>query len=427
MLTAQTNASFVDEIVTTSALTNQTPLFSQAELEQMLAPIALYPDSLLTHILIASTYPLELVQLKRWLDKHKHIRAEDLLTKINKKDWDASVKALVAFPRVVNNLNDDLRWTQQLGDAFLSDEEQVLESIQRLRYQAEQAGNLAKMTNANISYEDNNIIIESSQPSVVYVPYYDPRVIYGTWHYRNNPPVYWTAPRHIHASHYTSHHYQPFYWNTGVHIAFDFFFSAFHWHNRHVVVVHRYHKPWRTGLYRHKNRTKIVTNSGAKRWRHKPHHRRGVAYSNTHIKKRFYSTKKVTSHGKYQPSHTRKYKNHRVRDNIPQSKKRSYVKKHLSKQQANNHYKNSTKNKKVVKKNGTKQVKQIAKQYENKQLHVQRFKRTSQSYKGVKRDTKMKKKPLYSKVGAHHNTRHKTRRDSSRSEKNTPLHRRKHH
>jgi len=279
--------------------TQQSYQYSEAHLAQILAPIALYPDTLLTHILIASTYPLELVQAQRWLDKHDHLSADRLADKlqgeVNEKKWDASVKALMAFPNVVQRLSDDLDWTQQLGDAFLSDETLVLASIQQLRRQAQQAGSLAKMTNSSVSYEGNNIVIEPQQAQVIYVPYYDARHVYGTWHWGHYPPVYWSIPRHYHSAHYSSHYsspyYQPFYWQPAVHIRHHFFFGAFHWHKRHVVVIKHYNKPYyghhRNNKYSYNNRRKVVTSTGAKRWQHKPEHRRGVSYSNKQLNKRF--------------------------------------------------------------------------------------------------------------------------------------------
>ena len=156
----------------------------------MLAPIALYPDSLLTHILIASTYPIEIVEAHRWLKKNKGLSTEEAAQSVKDFNWDASVKALVPFERILSRLSEDLTWTQQLGDAFLQDESRLLASIQELRKQAQRAGNLQKMDNMDVSYEDNNIVIEPIEKEIVYVPYYDTRMVYGTWHSVSYPPVY---------------------------------------------------------------------------------------------------------------------------------------------------------------------------------------------------------------------------------------------
>ncbi len=255
--------------------------FSQAELEQILAPIALYPDSLLTHILIASTYPLEIIQAQRWLKHHKNYNANEIADGVENKDWDASVKALMPFPRIIKRLNDDLNWTQKLGDAFLENEQQVLSSIQILRRKADQAGNLDSMDNMDVVREEKTIIIKSVQPDVVYVPYYDSRYVYGDWYWSSYPPVYWTL------SHNRNHYYRgynsPFYWNAGVTISFNYFFNAFHWHDRRVVVVDHYRPHYRTSYsYGYK-----INNHKTRSWRHNPSHRRGVAYHNNVVKQRY--------------------------------------------------------------------------------------------------------------------------------------------
>jgi len=253
--------------------------FSEAELAQMLAPIALYPDSLLTHILISSTYPIEIIEAHRWLKKNEKLNAEQIAKLIENFDWDASVKALVPFERILSRLSEDLSWMQQLGDAFLQDETSVLESIQALREQARISGNLDKMDNMDVSYEDNNIIIEPVEKEVVYVPYYDTRMVYGAWHWSSYPPVYWTPYHRVYVSHYS-----PFYWHSGIHISFNYFFSTFHWHKRHVVVVN----PYRTHHYR--SRRLIASGGYAKRWSHKPEHRRGVAYRTKHTSQKYYGS-----------------------------------------------------------------------------------------------------------------------------------------
>jgi hypothetical protein len=257
---------------------DQELMLSEAELAQTLAPIALYPDTLLTHILIASTYPIEVIEAERWLNKHSKSTAEQIEKKAEKKDWDASIKALLAFPRVITKLSEDLTWMQALGDAFLQDEARVLASIQTLRQQADQAGNLANMDNVKVIKEQRVIIIEPAQPEVIYVPYYDTRVVYGRWHWAHYPPVYWRNPN------YYAAHYGHFYWGHGVRIRSPFYFSAFHWHNRHVVVNH-YNRP---GYH---PRKKIVTSHSAKRWNHQPKHRRGVAYSNGRLKHKYYGSR----------------------------------------------------------------------------------------------------------------------------------------
>lgn len=264
----------------TPALSQQSQQFSEAELAQMLAPIALYPDSLLTHILIASTYPIEIVEADRWLKKNTALSAKEKSQLLESFDWDASVKALVAFERVLNKLSEDLNWTQQLGDAFLQDEAKLLTSIQALRKNAELSGNLDKMANMNVSYEDDNIVIEPAEKEVVYVPYYDTRMIYGAWYWPSYPPVYWPPHHSVYVS-----HYNPFYWHSGINISFNYFFSAFHWSNRQLVVVN----PHRSSYYH--GRHQITRGGYAKRWLHQPAHRKGVAYRGKHISKKYHSNR----------------------------------------------------------------------------------------------------------------------------------------
>ncbi|WP_057830782.1 DUF3300 domain-containing protein [Colwellia sp. TT2012] len=263
----------------------QETLISAAELAQILAPIALYPDTLLTHILIASTYPIEVIAAERWLNKYSALTAAQIEKKAQQKDWDASIKALLVFPRVMAKLSEDLSWMQKLGDAFLQDEARVLASIQTLRQQAEQAGSLANMDNVKVIKEQQVIIIEPAQPEIIYVPYYDTRVVYGRWHWSHYPPVYWHNP------HYYSAHRGHFYWGTGIHISSHFFFSAFHWQNHHVVVNH-YNR------HGYHPRKKIVTSHHAKRWSHQPKHRRGVAYSSGRVTQKYYGVRPSVHHNK---------------------------------------------------------------------------------------------------------------------------------
>ncbi|MGL4939536.1 DUF3300 domain-containing protein, partial [Shewanella sp.] len=154
---------------------------NQAELEQMLAPIALYPDSLLTHILIASTYPFEIVQAQRWLTQRATLSVDHLMSQAEDQNWDPSVKALLAFPTLLQRMSDDLDWTQKLGEAFLEDEGQVMNGIQSLRQQADNANSLENMDNMAITRANHQIIIEPVQREIVYIPYYDPHRVYGKW------------------------------------------------------------------------------------------------------------------------------------------------------------------------------------------------------------------------------------------------------
>ncbi|MCL1120904.1 DUF3300 domain-containing protein [Shewanella seohaensis] len=258
---------------------------SQAELEQMLAPIALYPDSLLSHILIASTYPLEVVQAQRWLEDNPKLSTDEVMSRTEDKDWDPSVKALMAFPNVLEKMSEDLDWTQKLGEAFLADEGQVMDGIQSLRQQADKANSLANMDNMAVTRANNQIIIEPARREVVYVPYYDPRVVYGTWRWGvAYPPVYWEFGGYVGYPYHPSHSY--FYWSPGIHISFNYFFSSFHWHSHRVVVVDHRHS------HHYRPRERYSVSYGAQPWKHKPEHRRGVVYHNPVVKERYYGDSK---------------------------------------------------------------------------------------------------------------------------------------
>ncbi len=277
------------------------PEAKQAQLEQLLAPIALYPDSLLTHILIASTYPLEVVEAERWLGYNSSLNNEQLLAKAESMDWDPSVMALLPFPPVLTKMSTELDWTRQLGDAFLLSEQQVLVSIQSLRQKADAAGNLQQMENMDVSREDDNIIIEPRQAEVVYVPYYDTRVVYGAWYWPYYPPIYW--PHYSH--HYVGHH-GPFYWHTGIHLSIGWLFGRFHWGNHHVLVSNHHNHSYYNKHHKKHHRGHSASKGGkVNRWKHKPSHRKGVAYSNSHLKKRYSSSRPSLAQTKTLRSHNR--------------------------------------------------------------------------------------------------------------------------
>ena len=166
------------------------PLFRPEEIDQLMAPIALYPDSLLAQVLAASTYPLEIVQAARFVEQNKELKGEKLMAAAKDKDWDPSVKAMLEFPDVLKMMNEKLEWTEKLGDAFLSQQKDVMESAQRLRKKAQESGNLktTKEQKVIVEQETKTIIIEPANPQVVYVPTYSPTVVYGAWPYPAYPP-----------------------------------------------------------------------------------------------------------------------------------------------------------------------------------------------------------------------------------------------
>ena len=179
----------------TEAAQPQQQTLSQGELDALVAPIALYPDALLAQVLMAATYPLEVVQADRFAKANPSLKGDKLDEALVKQDWDASVKALVATPTVLDMMNKDLDWTQKLGDAVLAQQPDVMDAIQRLRAKAEANGKLAttKEQKVTVTKEADNkqvIVIEPTSPETVYVPYYEPAVVYGAWDYPDYPPYY---------------------------------------------------------------------------------------------------------------------------------------------------------------------------------------------------------------------------------------------
>ena len=158
------------------------PAFSQEQLDQLLAPIALYPDSLLIQLMMASTYPLEIVEADRWVKKNPSLKGEALEKALEAEDWDPSVKAMALFPDLIGRMSENLDWTQDLGDAFLSQQPQVLDTIQALRKQAHEAGNLETTAQQNVVVNNETQVIEiqPAQPQTVYVPQYNSAAVYGT-------------------------------------------------------------------------------------------------------------------------------------------------------------------------------------------------------------------------------------------------------
>jgi hypothetical protein len=163
--------------------------FSDAELDQMLAPIALYPDSLVAQILIAATYPTQVVEADRWAKENKGLNKDQVNAALDTKDWDLSVKALVPFPQVLAMMDEHLDWTTKLGEAFLAQQKEVMASIQGLRQRAYVQGNLKTTGQQTVTVAGENMDIEPANPDVVYVPYYDPWLVYGSWWWPAYPPL----------------------------------------------------------------------------------------------------------------------------------------------------------------------------------------------------------------------------------------------
>jgi hypothetical protein len=154
---------------------NKTP----QDLDQMVAPIALYPDALVAQILAAATYPDQVVEADRWVDAHPDLKGKALADAVNQQPWDPSVKALTAFPSVLANMDKNLSWTSSLGEAYVNQQQDVMDAVQRMRQRAEDAGNLKSNSQENVKEENGDIEVEPTSPDIVYVPEYDPWLVYG--------------------------------------------------------------------------------------------------------------------------------------------------------------------------------------------------------------------------------------------------------
>src|SRR5882672_823805 len=167
------------------------------QLESLVAPIALYPDPLLSQTLVASTYPLEIIQLQQWLGKNKTLKDKALADAVQKEPWDASIQAMAALPDVVKQLAENIKWTTDLGNAFLAQQSDVMDAVQRMRKKAQEVGNLKSSEQQKVETKEvaskQVIIIEQQNPEVVYVPSYNPTVVYGAPAYPY-PPIAYPPP-----------------------------------------------------------------------------------------------------------------------------------------------------------------------------------------------------------------------------------------
>ena len=153
----------------------QTP----AQLQQLVAPVALYPDELVAEVLAASTYPDQVVEADRWLQDHKNLQGQPLAKAVDKLSWDSSIKALTEFPSVLANMDKNLSWTSSLGEAYVNQQQDVMNAVQQMRQRAQQSGNLNSNSQQKVTKQGSTIVIEPAAPEVVYVPTYDPWIAYG--------------------------------------------------------------------------------------------------------------------------------------------------------------------------------------------------------------------------------------------------------
>ena len=254
----------------------QQPLLDTAQLDQLVAPIALYPDTLLAQVLMASTYPLEVVQADRFAkaNKNKNLKGDKLTAALDKQDWDASVKQLVSTPTVLAMMSEQLDWTEKLGDAVLAQQADVMDAIQRLRGQAQANGKLetTKQQKVTVSQEANKqvIEIEPASPDVIYVPYYDPAVVYGEWPYPDYPPYYYPPPAgYIYGGAIA----RGLAWGAAFAIGHEIW-DNIDWDRGDIDV----------NFDRNINRN---VERNFQKWEHNSYHRRGVSYNNDAVRNKF--------------------------------------------------------------------------------------------------------------------------------------------
>jgi len=260
--------------------------FSEEQLSQMLAPIALYPDELLSQILMASTYPLEVVQASRWATQNKNLKGDALAKALETQPWDPSVKSLINFPQVLAMMNEKLDWMGTLGDAFLAQPKDVMGTVQKLRAKAEAEGNLktTKEQKVIVEKETQTIIIEPANPEVVYVPAYNPTVVYGGWPYPAYPPYYYYPPGYVAGAAAYS-----FVAGVAIGAAWGYAWGGCNWHGGDIDIDidRNFNRNTNIDRGQYKNQMQGRGEGGKGSWQHNPQHRQGVAYRDQGTSQRF--------------------------------------------------------------------------------------------------------------------------------------------
>jgi len=271
---------------------NAQPTFKPEEIDQVVAPIALYPDSLLAQVLMASTYPLEVVDAARWQKANASLKDQALDQALQQQTWDDSVKSLVSFPQVLTMMNEKLDWTQKLGDAFLAQQSDVMDSVQRLRNKAQAEGNLQTTKEQKVIVQQapnpppgappTIIQIEPANPQIVYVPTYNPTVVYGSW-----PPAY---PPYS--------YYPPGYVAGTALLSFGVGMAAGAalwgncnwgggWGHGDVDINYNNYNNFNNNVNNSVNRQNVQNKFQNGKWQHDPAHRKGVGYRDSATQQRF--------------------------------------------------------------------------------------------------------------------------------------------
>src|ERR1700719_386190 len=230
-LRAHQDAQGPDQAAPSPPQAQQTP----EQLQQLVAPIALYPDSLVAQILAASTFPEQIVEADRWVQAHPDLKGDDLAKAVDQQTWDPSVKALTAFPSVLGNMDKNISWTSSLGDAYYNQQQDVMDAVQVMRQKAQTAGNLKSTDQQTVQTQGSTIVIQPANPQIVYVPAYNPWIVYGgpvvAWPgWYPYPGIWWGGPG--------------FYWGAGFGIGwYGGYGWGWHnwgvgWHNHVVIYNH---------------------------------------------------------------------------------------------------------------------------------------------------------------------------------------------
>jgi hypothetical protein len=274
------------------------------QLDSLVAPIALYPDPLLAQVLAASTYPLEIIQLQQWLAKNKDLKDQALADAVKKQNWEPSVQAMAALPEVVKRLADDIRWTTDLGNAFLAQQSDVMDSVQRMRKKAQDKGNLKtteqQKVETKVIEEKTVIVVEQTNPQVVYVPSYDPVYVYG-------PPIYPYPPI-----------YYPPYYGAGLAISFGVGLAigaawgggwgwGCGWGHNDIDVDINNNFNRNTNVNRGGDRTNVGSGNrgnagGGNKWQHNAQHRGAAPYADRGTAQKFGGTARGDSMANRQAS-----------------------------------------------------------------------------------------------------------------------------
>jgi hypothetical protein len=265
--------------------------FKDEELDQMLAPIALYPDSLLSQILMASTYPSDVKEAAAWSKAHPDEKGDAAVKQIETKPWEPAVQSLVAFPQVLAMMDANPGDVQRLGDAFLADPAHLMDRVQFMRKKAQEAGNLKANEQQKVTTQTENnkqvIIIEPTQPQTVYVPVYQPTVVYGSWWYPTYPPYYWAPP--------------PYYYPGGAFVAgvvwgaaivgiHNSLWGGYNWgHNSVNINVNRYNNI-------NVSNRQITNNNNT--FKHNPERRKDVPYRDAKSREQYGNKQQAAANAK---------------------------------------------------------------------------------------------------------------------------------